>query len=165
MERTRRFLRTRLAVESYVLTFDDLMQYGARAVNRYRSSESQRIHLVYHTDKCPLTALSTDIYSTRTQHRRHNRSETTERPGSVSPGQAEKRDCSQSAVAFSCEPSAPPMVPLSRTSVWLASRSSFARWSRAECSSESRVCMDLYKFILELARTPVFGSRQRKRET
>ena len=48
--------------------------------------------------------------------------------------------------------SAPPIVPLSRTSVWLASRSSIARCSRVECSSESLVCRDLYKFILELLR-------------
>jgi hypothetical protein len=45
------------------------------------------------------------------------------------------------------------MFPLSRTSAWLASRSSFARRSREECSFASFVCKDLYKFTLEL--TPV----------
>lgn len=48
------------------------------------------------------------------------------------------------------EPSPPAMFPLSRTSAWLAPRSSIARWSREECSSASFVCKDLYKFTLEL---------------
>ena len=64
--------------------------------------------------------------------------------------------------------SEPPIVPLSRTSVWLASRNSFARCSRVECSSESLLCKDLYKFILELARTirpkRTFGSRQQRQD-
>ena len=61
--------------------------------------------------------------------------------------------------------SAPPILPLSRTSDWLASRSSFARWSRADCSSNTLVCRDLYKFILELERhARTIGSRQQRRD-
>src|SRR5579863_1302322 len=42
----------------------------------------------------------------------------------------------------------PPILPLSRTRVWLASRSSFSRCSREECSSASFACKDLYRFTL-----------------
>ena len=45
----------------------------------------------------------------------------------------------------------PPILPLSRTSVWLAFRSSLARCSREERSSASFVLNDLYRFTLELA--------------